>query len=592
MLVIANTRRRWDMLWKSWMLALALLPGRVDSAPAIVIFVDDSAVGGANNGTSWEDAFVDLQSALAIAKAGDEIRVGQGLYKPTTPGGFREASFHLVNGTTLQGGYAGVGAADPDANDPTLYETILSGDLNGDDGPHFTNYTENSYHVARANNLGSGTRLAGVTMSHGSAAGTLVDCSSTNLYSAGGGMRCTDSTLTIEDCLIEHNRARCEGGGMMLSGGAATLRRCQFQSNSVIGLFGFGRGGALSSSGPHHFFECAFQANASPWYGGGIAANGGRFHACAITDNSAGESSGGMTGSGFVLVDCLIDNNHSGTFVGAMSANNADLINCRFTRNRNSICGVLYGTVRVAGNVRAVNCVFLANAGSSPAICVSGSGNLIMNCSVVGNTPPWCAPGGIRVEGDLTLANSILWANTAEILVGEAAQIRVMPSARLSVSRSCIQGWTGTLGGVGNHGNDPRFIDADGPDNIYGTADDNPRLRANSPCIDTGDSLLLPADTFDLDEDGDTTEPLPIDLDGLPRVVGASVDSGAYEFQGISCRADIDGSSTVDSDDLVTIILAWGACEVGEPCPADLTLDGAVTADDLVALILGWGACP
>ena len=37
----------------------------------------------------------------------------------------------------------------------------------------------------------------------------------------------------------------------------------------------------------------------------------------------------------------------------------------------------------------------------------------------------------------------------------------------MNVQHSCVDGWTGALGGVGNHGNDPRFIDADGPDDIY-----------------------------------------------------------------------------------------------------------------------------
>jgi hypothetical protein len=188
--------------------------------------------------------------------------------------------------------------------------------------------------------------------------------------------------------------------------------------------------------------------------------------------------------------------------------------------------------------------------------------------------------------------NCIFWNNSAVGLANEAVQFHLKEASQLIIHNSTVQGWTGSLGGTGNHGNDPRFIDADGPDNIYGTADDNPRLRANSPCIDTGDSSLLPPDQFDLDEDGNTTEPLPIDLDSLPRVVGANVDMGAFEFQGTPCRADIDGNSSVEVNDLLAVITTWGACVSGQQCNSDLDLNGQVAVNDLLMVLTSWGPCP
>jgi len=55
-------------------------------------------------------------------------------------------------------------------------------------------------------------------------------------------------------------------------------------------------------------------------------------------------------------------------------------------------------------------------------------------------------------------------------------------------------------------------------------------LLPTSPCIDAGDNWAVPADTTDLDGDGNTTEPIPFDLDGNPRIVGDAVDMGAYEL--------------------------------------------------------------
>ncbi len=90
-----------------------------------------------------------------------------------------------------------------------------------------------------------------------------------------------------------------------------------------------------------------------------------------------------------------------------------------------------------------------------------------------------------------------------------------------------VQNWSS--GGTGNISDDPRFIDANGPDNISGTFDDNLTLASDSPAIDAGDNTALPADTYDLDNDGNTSEPIPVDLAGNSRIIGQAVDLGAYE---------------------------------------------------------------
>src|SRR5512145_243972 len=104
-----------------------LLAGLSTAAPARVIYVEDDAAG-ANDGSSWTNAFVHLQGALAVAKSGDEIRVAQGLYRPdrearvvrghgsiieTDPSAGPYAEFRLMSGVTIKGGFAGLGVEEP-----------------------------------------------------------------------------------------------------------------------------------------------------------------------------------------------------------------------------------------------------------------------------------------------------------------------------------------------------------------------------------------------------------------------------------------------------------------------------------------------
>ena len=182
--------------------------------------------------------------------------------------------------------------------------------------------------------------------------------------------------------------------------------------------------------------------------------------------------------------------------------------------------------------------------------------------------------------------NSILWGNSPQEIVD-------IEGALTLVLYSAVQGgWPGD--GSNNINADPMFVDAAGQDL---------HLSPGSPCIDAADNTAVPPDTPDLDGDGDTAEPIPVDLDGNPRfaddpgVIDCGngtppiVDMGAYEFQGATplfCLADLNRDAVVDAADLALLIGAWGPSNA---CPPDLNADSAVDAADLALLLGAWGPC-
>ncbi len=281
------------------------------------LYVDRFAAP-AGQGESWESAFRFLQDALAkAAELGDtvmEIRIAQGVYKPdrseTAPqgSGDRAAAFHLINGVELKGGYAGVMTPDPDLRDISIYRTILSGDLSGDDEAGFLNYDDNSYHIAVASGTDQTAVLDGLTLRGGNAdeygwlngdgaaldlangSATICDCSfvANNAIHSGGAIRAHESSGAITRCSFTNNRSDFGGAGSIGSFSNVTFVDCSFESNTG------GPGGALciwnstidlldcsfiGNQGTHagslyinDYSECTligsfFEDNFSAWYG-------------------------------------------------------------------------------------------------------------------------------------------------------------------------------------------------------------------------------------------------------------------------------------------------------------------------------------
>ena len=98
---------------------------RCDFTTALVIFVDCDATDGANDGTSWADAFTDLKTALAQGRRGAEVWVAEGVYVPGTK---RGDYFEMVENVAVFGGFSGVETARSQRN-WIAHRTVISGEI-------------------------------------------------------------------------------------------------------------------------------------------------------------------------------------------------------------------------------------------------------------------------------------------------------------------------------------------------------------------------------------------------------------------------------------------------------------------------------
>src|SRR5262249_23570987 len=246
--------RRHPGLGRSLAIAAHLLAAQ--SLDAAIFYVDDSAPDG-GDGSSWPQAYQSLKTALNAAQSGDEVRIAQGTYKPAGPNGLRTSSFKINDGVVVQGGYAGYGTSNPDALKPSKFKTILSGDLQSNDGPDFANYDENSYHVVTCSDVGSATALRGVYIQDGNA-----DAGFDSPHSRGGRLRCLGNVkLTIEDCVIRRNSASLMGGGVSAPDGSPTLVSCKIVDNRAGDSVSGNAGGAIIAGGT--IDDCTFKRNAA-----------------------------------------------------------------------------------------------------------------------------------------------------------------------------------------------------------------------------------------------------------------------------------------------------------------------------------------
>ncbi len=523
--------------------------------PARVLHVREGG-SAIEDGLTWLTALNSLTEALVEARNGNataltpeddvaEVWVAAGRYVPSDTGD-RGVSFELSPNISVYGGFSGVETKLAQRNDnPLSFPTTLSGDLLNNDAESYeadtTTFSDNSYHVAHADDTVDGTTLLdGFFIIGGNADNLLLTDGG-----KGGGML-SSGTPTLRHLFFRTNRANL-GAGLFVEPTASeglemTVTNCFFNRNVAFYDASGGTGGGMYYSGPGstlNITRCEFSENES-WGSAGLALG---------TDLTANIS------------ETVFDRNDAQNWIvsyqqgigggaGIGTGSKVRINRCRFTRNKATYGGGMSAGLDI--QVQINQTVFWENEAITPstenyggggAIYTRGGSIWIVNSTIANNRAidpdsTWAGvqfgrTGGIWFNGTGShrIENSIIYGNTYSSNSGDTypnigvQQIMLSSSSTLTVLTSDIRGLA-LLGRSGNGNMDagPAFTDG---------AVGNLNLSTGSPCLDAGSNYV----------DYEPMEPgfqlLPeTDMAGNWRIVdgngdgNAVVDMGPYEYQG------------------------------------------------------------
>jgi hypothetical protein len=297
------------------------------------------------------------------------------------------------------------------------------------------------------------------------------------------------------------------GGGLYCTSTNVLVMNCALINNTSSS-----GGGTYSGT----LTNCTLSGNTCPVTGGnGGGATAALLINCTLNGNVTGRQYPNATGaswgggaSGCTLNNCMLSGNsaygagsHGGGASGS-SLNDCTLVN-NYTEDDG---GGAYGST-------LNNCVLSGNYGIAGGGACEGTLN---NCTIFGNRSAGNGSGGTYY---LTANNCIIFNNTSPDNIGSTLNYCCTPDS-----------------GVGCITNEPLFVNQAGG---------NYHLQNYSPCINAGNNVYVT-----------TTN----DLDGNPRIVGGTVDCGAYENQSATTAA---GLPSVPSS--LTAMLSGGSAALNWP---------------------------
>ena len=289
-------------------------------------------------------------------------------------------------------------------------------------------------------------------------------------YLDGGGIYCEGESISIENCNVTGNWGNYFGG--ILCGGNAAIKDCNVAGNSAR----YNGSGGISCGGTVEIKNCNITGNSSDREGGGICCGGTiTITNCSITDNSSGYYGGGIDCSGTVTIaNSNISGNSAGEYGGGIYCHyntTTTITNCTITANK-------------------TEADWFSDSSGGGIYCKDDHPITVINSTICDNSDVRC---GIYCQQGQIL-NCIIRNNSSD---------QIWKYSDVSVAYSNIEGgWQGQ----GNIDTDPAFA-----------FETDYHIMPDSPCIDTGDPLYVPA-------------PNETDLDGNPRVSAGRIDMGAYEY--------------------------------------------------------------
>jgi len=559
-----------------------------------VIYVDAAATG-AQDGTSWTNAYLRLQDAFTEAIETSEpveIRVAQGAYRASDGGaqsGRRTATFALRNNLTLSGGYAGVADSDPDARDVERYQTILTGVIAASDTPDDTVAPPqgNCRIILTGREIDETTVLDGLTVTGASSYGMDLSLASPSLYrcrfidNGSAGISAWDCNSVLVDCTFERNGFDgISDGGIDNKRGDLKLTDCAFIENE---------GGGITNSGTLDLLRCSFVGN---------------------TDEAAIEHSGTL-----MARKCIFRSNRGWARAAVECLQTATLIDCDFTDNAFRHAGA----IDAAGSLTLTNCRFVGNSGGFLAGAVLIAGDMLnaRGCLFAGNVGPWAGALSNRSAPVLQLSNCTFTGNRGRPnavdhppIAGAIARMtqcivwdgpdpftahpEVPPE--IVVTNSNVQGG---YPGEGNVDIDPLFVDpgywdtndtpADANDDVWIAGDYHLRSQAGHWDVEA-ENWVLDEETSPCIDLGDPNGPLGAE----PFPNGGFVNLGAYGGTAEASRSyfgapvcetqiagDINGDCKVDDLDMDILMSHWlmDASELSNT-PPSITLISPVEGDE------------